>query len=198
MNLRLGSTAFELVRFISPKDSRLKRSFVLKEKTEHHSNGFYLLFACTFSVFIGLENFCTPIIPRLGVVWIWFPFPLMLQTLINLENKVRMRKSPTSQKKVNRESASETYRLLWIKIPWGRGHVLWNVRINLLSILINLSRSKTSFPCFLQFKLLPMILSGFERYCNKCREIVPLFLKWTKIVLSLVLHSQFIVFYESS
>uniref|UniRef100_A0A0A8YI95 SMP1 n=1 Tax=Arundo donax TaxID=35708 RepID=A0A0A8YI95_ARUDO len=40
------------------------------------------VFASTFSVFIGVENFCTPIIPRLDVVWIRLPLPLMLQTML--------------------------------------------------------------------------------------------------------------------
>ena len=129
---------------------------------------FNLLFASTFSVFIGVEYFCTPIVPWLGVVWIWFPFPLMFQTLNKWEKKSEKLPNPTPQQKINKQPSWETYRLLWIKIPWGRGHILWDVRINLLAIFIHLSRSKTGFPCFLQFKLLPVILSRLERDCRKC------------------------------
>jgi hypothetical protein len=40
------------------------------------------------------------------------------------------------------------------------------VRINLLSILINLSRGKPSFTRFFQFNLLPMVLSRLKCNCK--------------------------------
>ena len=60
----------------------------------------------------------------------------------------------------------EAYWSLSIKIPRCRRHILRNVRVNLFPIFINLCWRKPSFTCFLQFKLLPMILSRFESHCN--------------------------------
>jgi hypothetical protein len=58
------------------------------------------------------------------------------------------------------------YRLIGVKIPWGRGHVLRDVGIDFVPILIDLGWRKPRLTCLLKLELLSVILSGLERYCQ--------------------------------
>lgn len=46
------------------------------------------------------------------------------------------------------QSDEATYRFIRIQIPWRRRHILWNMRIDFLSIFIDLSRSNTRLTRF--------------------------------------------------
>ena len=49
-----------------------------------------------------------------------------------------------------------------VQVPRGSRHVLWDVRVDLLAILINLSWSNTSLPSFLKFNLAAVFIPTFE------------------------------------
>lgn len=76
--------------------------------------------------------------------------------------------SPTIKTRIVIEQAT-TYRLLSVEIPWGRGHILRDVRVNLVSILVDFGRGQPRLTRLLKLELLPVVLTRLERYCHNAK-----------------------------
>ncbi len=96
-----------------------------------------LLFACSFSKLRRLEDLDAAVIPLHPILALVIPVTLMLQR-----------------------------GLVRVKVPWHVGHILGNVRVNLLSIFVDLGRGQTSLSGLLQL-LLPTpsadVPNGYRR-----------------------------------
>eukprot|EP00850_Spirogloea_muscicola_P009860 SM000056S17978 [mRNA] locus=s56:410042:419662:+ [translate_table: standard] len=55
-----------------------------------------------------------------------------------------------------------THRSLGVEVPGCRGHILWDMRIDLFSIFVELRRSEAGLPGLFEFDLLAMVLSRLE------------------------------------